>query len=681
MGRLVYYELQKCLQQRFLRGLFLAIVLLNLLCVFMSSCCKNELGYSKADISKIYRQIKSGKAITDRDQEENPELFAAIQKQTDSMNSYGKYWENIMTGGSSIAVLLGNDEESYASRNQKKIREAYKKLKNAEIYIDNPEAFAAVTKQPVADFMILLWAYCCMLFLITDERQKGYYRLTEHAENGGKAYRLAKYLAILLYGITGTIVVYGTSFVLVGKTLGFGKLDRSIQSVYGCMQCPFKVTAGQYLVIFMLVKVCAVFAVTCVMFWIVMAGKNMLYTIAYTTIWIVVSFAIWKSVPVHSVTEIFHFLNIFDFLDTDSILTQYYNLDLFGWPVNRILITIVLAIICCFFGISGVIKNKEKTDSRFFERKVHRQKHQTGYAIKNIAGFEMYKLWVGGKGLFLILVCLGTGVLFAQKEVLFTDSRTAAYEYYCKQIEGDLSAEKEQYLKKEENRLENDTTDESSAAYDQQLEGLKKTVKQYEIIKQRLKEGKDVGMIDQTVWEKYFDEYTERINCVLAGVLSLMLICAGTKTCTMEVETGAEQLLNAVNRGKSRVYGAKYVNLSVYAILGSLCIYLPYFIREMRYYGKLYVNVNVNCLTIFENSMPDISIGIVLLLYWLCRLAGSVLVCVVVCACAEIFKKSTAVFGFSMLFLMLPVGLYMTGITGEWGILPLITGRLVLLFL
>ena len=124
MGRLVYYELQKCLQQRFLRGLFLAIVLLNLLCVFMSSCCKNELGYSKADISKIYRQIKSGKAITDRDQEENPELFAAIQKQTDSMNSYGKYWENIMTGGSSIAVLLGNDEESYASRNQKKIREA-----------------------------------------------------------------------------------------------------------------------------------------------------------------------------------------------------------------------------------------------------------------------------------------------------------------------------------------------------------------------------------------------------------------------------------------------------------------------------------------------------------------------------------------------------------------------------
>ena len=83
----------------------------------------------------------------------------------------------------------------------------------------------------------------------------------------------------------------------------------------------------------------------------------------------------------------------------------------------------------------------------------------------------------------------------------------------------------------------------------------------------------------------------------------------------MEAETGAEQLLNAVNRGKSRVYGAKYVNLSVYAILGSLCIYLPYFIREMRYYGKLYVNVNVNCLTIFENSMPDISIGIVLLLY------------------------------------------------------------------
>lgn len=680
MGRQVYYEVQKCLQQRFLRGLFSTMVLLNLLCVLISSCSKNEMGYSKKDISKAYRLTESGKVL-DVDQEENQELLAEIRKQTESMNSYEKYWENIMTGGSSIAVLLGDDAGSYASRNQKKIREAYKRLEDAEIYIDNPEAFAVVTKQPMADFMVLLCVYCCILFLITDEKQKGYNRLTEPTENGGETYRLAKYLTILLSGITGTIAIYGSSFILTGKILGFGKLNRSIQSVYGCQECSLKVTAGEYLMIFMVVKMCAVLAVASVMFWIAIAGKNMLHTILQTTIWIVVSFILWKSMPVHSVTEIFHFLNIFDFLDTESILTQYYNLDLFGWPVNRILADIVLATVCYFGGIAGVVKNREKTGGRFCKREVPRQKHQTGCVIKNIAGFEMYKLWIGSKGLFLMLLCLGTGVLFAQKEVLFTDGRTAAYEYYCKQIEGDLSAEKEQYLKKEKNRLENDTTDENSAAYDQQLEGLKKTARQYEIIKQRLKEGKDVWMIDQTLWENYFDEHTEKINCVLAGVLSLILICAGTKTCTMEAETGAEQLLNAVNRGKSRVYGAKYVNLSVYAILGSLCIYLPYFIWKMRYYGNLYLKVNVNCLTIFENSMPDISIGIVLLLYWLCRLAGSVLICVIVCACAEIFKKSTAVFGFSMLFLMLPVGFYMTGITGEWGILPLITGRLVLLLL
>ena len=79
--------------------------------------------------------------------------------------------------------------------------------------------------------------------------------------------------------------------------------------------------------------------------------------------------------------------------------------------------------------------------------------------------------------------------------------------------------------------------------------------------------------------------------------------------------------------------------------------------------------------------MPDISIGVLIILYCLCRMCGSILVSSVIFLLAKVLKKKIAVFGFSVCFLLFPVLTFVLGITGEWGILTVITGNAVIMLL
>ena len=681
MGRVVYYEICKCMQQRFLKALFCLIIFLEIILMWVHIYGKNTYGYSVKDVANVYREIEKRELLPEQGIDEYSDVYTEVAAQIDGVRRYPEYWEEIMTGGRSIVSVLKKDTEGYSNRNQKKIQRVYKKLENLEIDIDVSEAVHVVTKQPVLDSMLLLWVYCCILFLITDERHKGYYKLTNTMEKGGADYKSAKYVTVLGNGAIGTGIGYGCSYLMAEKLLGFGRLSRSIQSVYGYQQCPWKITVGEYLFAFLLLKALGIMAASSILFWVAVAEKNILQTILCTLAGITVSWVLWWGVHIHSTKEILHFFNVFYVLDTDYLLSTYYNLDMFGYPLNQNIIAVIFFTGCVFLGFCSIGKKNRENVTRMGVRQKKDLKRRKLYIPQSVVGFEVYKLWICDKGLLLMVLGLSVGCIFANNEHYFTDGKTAAYEQYCEKAQGKLTVEKEKFLKTEMNRLEKILeSGEEDNVYIYQMEGLKQVYEQYEILKKRQNEGKSVSMISQTGLERYFSPYTEKVNGILAGILSLVLVCAETGLLTREMETGVERLLVTMPKGR-RIYRAKYGVVAGYAILASMCVYLPYTCRAMQYYGTLHFTESINCLTFLEKNMPDISIGVLIILYCLCRMCGSILVSSVIFLLAKVLKKKIVVFGFSVCFLLFPVLTFVLGITGEWGILTVITGNAVIMLL
>lgn len=291
----------------------------------------------------------------------------------------------------------------------------------------------------------------------------------------------------------------------------------------------------------------------------------------------------------------------------------------------------------------------------------------------SLSGFESYKLLVTNGGLALSCLLAVISIVFAYNEPLYMNAQTAAYENYSLRIEGKLSPEKKDYLEQEKLKSEEGVFDSQ-----EQQEAFNQAYKQYQQLEDREKKGAKVVYFSQTGWERYLGEYGRQKDCQLAGLFLLILLLSSFRYVTMEKDKHMNQIIHTVYKGSTLVCHTKFRVMSVYAIFLLAVTYIPYTVRLFTYYQMDNWTDSLYSILLYEGQWGSMRILVFFMLYWLCRIAGCLISVMVIYLCQRLTKNRVAALLLSFFILLLPVGTCFLGVTGEWGILPVMTGHFIL---
>lgn len=693
MIRLIKYECLKIVRQSFFLMLFCLLIIINGSFLFYKIYGSNSEKFSSSDIVTVYNCMEKDGArqgqemetwlqqaisqIEEGSIEKSLELYERVLMQIESIDSYEDYWETLMSGGNSISAFL-NEENSFSERNIAKTRQAYQHLDGLSIKIECSEGMLILVKSEISEQLILSFVFCVLLLLISKEKEDGFIKLTVSTKRGSGYQVISKYLTVILTTIIATIVCFGMNFLFIQLTIGFGDLSRSVQSVYGFQSCPYLLSVGNYMILYLIVKCISMIVAISIFFLFVVLANGILDAIVLAGVYLIFSFGFWTRISPHSWLCILHYFNLFHIFDIQTILGDYQNINIADYPVNQLVVCIAFAGISILGSIMISVRTFGQNRQYFITLKCKIQiwlsKIKKTYILpKTLSGFEWYKLLIINRGFILFGLLVIISIRFTYSESFYMNSREAAYESYCMKIEGKLLTEKKNYLEQEIEKLEKNEL----FTWERQ-EGLEQAYKQYKSLEGREQAGLQVDYFSQTGWERYFGPYGRKKDCQIAGVLTIILLLASFQFVTMENDNQMEQIINTVYNGKKLVYRTKMKVLAVYSILLMVVAFIPYTIRLFTYYQMNNWMSDMGSILLFKEQRGFLKILTFFVIYWICRVIGILSNAIIIYFIQRLTKNRIATLLISFFLLLLPIGTALLGITREWGLLPFVTGHAIL---
>lgn len=408
-------------------------------------------------------------------------------------------------------------------------------------------------------------------------------------------------------------------------------------------------------------------------------NKSTFFSVLMVSTGFAASFLLWNYVNPHSFWGTLKYFNLIQMIDTQSFISSYENVNLLNKPVNRIAIGSTLWCICVIVSLIGTLvinwntihlpcpENKKHSVQRIFFSKF------LSICPSGITGFETYKLLIKCGGLLMILSLAMFSILCLHYDTLYKDQSEIRYEIYCKRLNGPLSPEKENYIRQEQNTIANETDD-----MEDKSGSLNRVIQQYTELKERQRTGLKVSFFSQTGWMRYFEEYGKKKDAAYAGICMLIIIFSSFRFYTMESENRMNLIFRTIDQGNRTVLRAKNISLLLFSLLALMITYVPYTIKLFHYYQMNNFSESTASLLLSESHLPYMRIGFFLLLYWIIRVIGVIAADIVIYFTASLLKNRVATLVILLFILELPVLMYLSGLTGEWGILILVTGHILL---
>ncbi|MCD8118795.1 MAG: hypothetical protein LUE29_04825 [Lachnospiraceae bacterium] len=235
----------------------------------------------------------------------------------------------------------------------------------------------------------LVFAFLLVLILIfLEERRKGLWNLI-YATSGGRL-RLGMTRALLLFftGFLLTLLLWAENLLMTLALYGsLGDLSRAAQSIPGLSGLMMHLSVGGALLLMILGK-SLVMALAGLMVWTFVAyPKRELAGVGAFTIFVGLEYVANHYIEKLSSWAFLRYINLFAWMDTANLMTEYKNLNLFGYAVGSLAVFyLLLPILTGIFFASSVCVGKIRPDrERGLVRLpgINRRKHWLGSSQRN----------------------------------------------------------------------------------------------------------------------------------------------------------------------------------------------------------------------------------------------------------------------------------------------------------
>lgn len=602
------WELRKLLTNRYILLLLSAALLLNGI-LFYRHCKDDSPGYSQAQIRQKYSQgidiAAEIEALTERMREaQSPmderlvtgDIFAerlldrAVLERMEEAQGYAQFLQDVQAE-TRARLNSGLLEGAESVRAQERIIEIYHSLEGLVPEVSFSGGIEVFSGWYVTDLFVLLFGCVSGLVLLTQERGAGLLMLLRPTRRGKVGLYLQKFGAMCVLLLFGFAMLYGTNLAISAAVLGFGNLNRLIQSVYGFRACPIPLTVLGYLICFLGTKLLWAWTVSAVFFFLCSRTGRPAVPIVIAAGLVALALAAKNSNHL--------WLRASSLMYQSAVERRYQNcllLTFFGVPVSERMVCLI------FSAITGIGSSALGLALFCTGGTVPVSKRGLGRRLScvwrhtSLLSHESYKVFVTSGAAALLLV-----FLLAQWGIYQSfPTRLSEYEQYYRQYSAVLSGlptpEKDAYLQEESDRFVQIQMEierfyaqiEDKMIAEQATRSLRDSLRPIEAFEQakaqyeQLREGQ--SYVYGTGYERLFGAHGIHDDFRNLALMFLFLVMALSGMFALEEETGVAVLQTAAGAVR-KVTRRKIILAGCLLVLFMLIAFVPQLAAVQRLYG------------------------------------------------------------------------------------------------
>ena len=580
-----------------------------------------------------------------------------LRAQVEYLKDYPNYLERVQEQAYKMqhSSIFGAEPNSFTYRNIIKTAKDFDDLSSDGVSLGNDLAMQNWLAFSWAD-----WGFLAVILLLVmsflEERKKGLAAIIRSCPAGQGKLQGTRLLILLLYSAGMTFLLYYLPLVvsLVAEG-GWDDLSRSVQSLAAFQKCTVRLTIGEFLVQFFFLKTACGFFLGVLIWFALSFLEQVQLCWMVTAAALAVEYFLHTTIPAQSVLSPLRYVNVFSYVFTSRIYTEYVNLNFFTYPVGKSTMLLALLLIGTIVLTTVIVvllpKRYPFGNRDLLGKWVNLWNRVKDPVLRRLGmfGFEWYKqLFMTAGGLVLVL-----GLLISRDLPLnsgaYNRIEDSLYRQYVAQVQGPVTQSTHDYIAQAKASLEG--VEINRAEFEAALNRLEQTVGD-------LPEG--AWLVDDTMFLNIYgseSRYTQRNTALIA----LLILCTGLSSLfSLEQNADLRRMLHSTPRGREKLFRTKYG----VAVGITVLVWLMVFVQEWRIASEMLGEAIL--------SAPCSSIGMLKgcsgtvggFMTALCISKGVILVipmnlCVFIAVRSERFEKA---FLFSGVLLLIPAAAFRFGV-------------------
>lgn len=390
-------------------------------------------------------------------------VYSYVLTEYDKILGYDAYLAELIEYSNRITgVSIFADKESFSYRNIKSMVKQYEEMRETIPTAAPSIGFENATNSGITDIIaIVTIMYICVFVWLRDKEDNNLV-LIRTTPVGRTTLVLSKLFMLTVFVFLLNILLNGAN-LLVGEVLyGLGNLEREIISVLGYRSTVLKVTAGEYLILFMLCKYASYIAIMLIISALFCCSRTSLTGFGGAIAVVGASAGLYYLIPRSSVWQVFKYMNLYGLMRTEDYLGNYINVNLFRHPVP---LWICVVLLCSILAVTGTVvtikwfvRLRKTIKLPGFVLKFQRiYIHFANKAVKHVSTFlhELQKIFLT-QGVLVIILVFACLQIWHGSTVKVNYKGDVGYYYsiYMRQLEGPVDEAKKEYLLAEKNMVE-----------------------------------------------------------------------------------------------------------------------------------------------------------------------------------------------------------------------------------
>ena len=459
--------------------------------------------------------------------------------------------------------IFGGDPNSFVYRNIVKTAGDFSRCSAEGIRLGNDLAIREWLNFSWADWGFLA-AILLLVMAFQEERQKGLAAIIRSCPGGRGKLQGTRLVILALYSAGMTLLLYYLP-LLVSLTVngGWEDLARPVQSLIEFQKCTAQLSVAEFLAEFFFVKTACGFLLGVLIWALLSFLEQVQLSWIMSAAGLTVEYLLYAFVPPQSIFSPLRYVNVFSYVFTDELYTQYVNINFLSFPVGRkTLLMALLVVLSAALGAATMflLPKRYPFGNRDRLGKWIHLWNRIGDTLRRtlgLYGFEWYKLlFLTAGGLMLILGAFLSRDLPTNSGA-YNSIDDMVYRQYVAQVQGPVTQSTLDYITQAKESLKTSQLDTSE--FEEAILRLERTIADLDMGDWLVDETPFMNLYGSDAW------YTQRNSALMAMVILVTCLCALFST---EHSGDVRKVLRSTPGGRSKLFWTKYaVALSVAAVV------------------------------------------------------------------------------------------------------------------
>ncbi len=635
------------------------------------------IGMEEADKGEFLMD-KAQIAFTSTQNPEDPEgiFFQELYQNWKEAYEYDIHLQQIEMDAkllTSIPIFQPQNHNSFSYRNIQKTAQDYSNLQGKIIPFLISEGVSVAIHTPLTDALLICISFVFTLILVFQEKKKGLIAILRATPKGRKELAFGKLMALGIVSFLAVLLLYGSNFFY--GILRYGRTDISlpIQALTGFKYCPLSITIGQFAILFVVMKWIAIYAFSCIILFVTIHAKNSTSGFLACALIYGVSYIMTKYIPFLSPYGLLRYMNPVGIMDTTGIWSGYYNLNIGGFPIGMqyfvLIFTMMVAVLFIIVSIMSFDKKRNWETNEFFLLAKGR-KRTKGRSVRTLFTFELYKLLIVNKRLWILLLYGVCMMVLIPSFVPDLSMEQRQIQKYMNILHGEINNEKLEYIKQEEELIQEahekiDWIMKQAEEEKITLQGANAWSNTYSApllretafleVKERVEYVQQHSGTQLLFEDGFVLLMSQSGNPIIQLIVLTTLILLFADFFSIEYQSGIVPILWAAPGGRKKTIDTKIlcciIIIGVITMISILSVLIPI----IRNYGLTGCMYSIRSIPSFAELPWNLPIILILLLHYGAQILVNLIATVIILAMSNILRKTVGAISASAAILILPI--------------------------